>query len=421
MLKITLKTAIVLANCLSPLFQAVAGLAVAARQNSVTFSDAPTASIGAAYFMSNDPSGNYVFSADIGPDAKLTLAKGYYTGGNGSHGVGPTPDALFSQGAMISSKTYDVVIAVNAGSNTITAFQVDQTNPTNLVMIGSPVYSGGDFPVSVAINEVGNMVCALNSGTINGVSCFQFDPKIGLTPLANATRYLNLEQTTPPSGPDNTVGQVIFRKYDTALVVIVKGAQFNTPVTPGHLAEWDINPDGSLSENFNTVIGGVSGCGISEIPGMNALIVPDSFTGYVIFDLAAAIHDPAVKGQSVLIPGQEATCWIGYSVITKNFYLTDFGTSMIYEINVDENLKGTLVKSHLLDEYDGPLHFEINHVLGQERMYLLAGNNSALEVFNINGVGQLEQIQKLDIGTPIRHAGLPLDPNDVFGMVTYMI
>jgi hypothetical protein len=41
-------------------------------------------------------------------------------------------------------------------------------------------------------------------------------------------------------------------------------------------------------------------------------------------------------------------------------------------------------------------------------MYLLAGNNSALEVFNINGVGQLERIQKLDIGTPIRQAGLPL-------------
>ncbi len=41
-------------------------------------------------------------------------------------------------------------------------------------------------------------------------------------------------------------------------------------------------------------------------------------------------------------------------------------------------------------------------------MYLLAGNNSALEVFNINGVGQLERIQKLDIGTPIRQSGLQL-------------
>ncbi|KAF8333261.1 hypothetical protein F5887DRAFT_1260779 [Amanita rubescens] len=323
MLKITLKTAIVLANCLSPLFQAVAGLAVAARQNSVTFSDAPTASIGAAYFMSNDPSGNYVFSADIGP-----------------------------------MQNWDIILEEMAGSNTITAFQVDQTNPTNLVMIGSPVYSGGDFPVSVAINEVGNMVCALNSGTINGVSCFQFDPKIGLNPSGKRDTVFEPRTNYTPLRP---------RQY--TLVVIVKGAQFNTPVTPGHLAEWDINPDGSLSENFNTVIGGVSGCGISEIPGMNALIVPDSFTGYVIFDLAAAIHDPAVKGQT-----------LSPKLLSHRFrYFDDI------RINVDENLKGTLVKSHLLDEYDGPLHFEINHVLGQERMYLLAGNNSALEVFNING------------------------------------
>src|SRR6266550_309630 len=142
-MKVTLKTAIVLANSLSPLFQAVAG-----QKSSVTFSDNPTASIGAAYceytscfatcltihvVMSNDPSGNYVFSADIGSDAKLvgnsgyhkgnlltllkTLAKGYYTGGNGSHGVGPTPDALFSQGAMFSSESHDVVIAVNVSKH----------------------------------------------------------------------------------------------------------------------------------------------------------------------------------------------------------------------------------------------------------------------------------------------------------------
>lgn len=45
-----------------------------------------------------------------------TLAKGYYTGGNGGHGVGPTPDALFSQGAMTSSKSHDVVIAVNVSA-----------------------------------------------------------------------------------------------------------------------------------------------------------------------------------------------------------------------------------------------------------------------------------------------------------------
>lgn len=155
---------------------------------------------------------------------------------------------------------------------------------------------------------------------------------------------MNLPQTTPVSGPDRTASQVVFRNYDTQLVVIVKGAHFNTPTTPGYLATWDINCDGSLSENFTKMTGGVTNWGISEIPGMDALLVPDAFIGYVIFDLAAAARDATVKGQDVTIPGQEATCWSGYSVITKNFYLTDFGASLIYEININENLNGTLVK-----------------------------------------------------------------------------
>ncbi len=166
----------------------------------------------------------------------------------------------------------------------------------------------------------------------------------GLTPLENATRYLNLTQGLIVSGPDRTASQVVFRNYDTQLAVIVKGAHFNTQVMPGYLATWDINCDGSLSENFIAITGGVEGWGISEIPGRNAILVPDSFIGYVIFDLEAAARDPTAKGQNVIIPGQQATCWSGYSIITKSFYLTDFGTSIIYEVNVNENLNGTLVK-----------------------------------------------------------------------------
>ena len=48
-------------------------------------------------------------------------------------------------------------------------FKIDFDNPALLTMVGSPVFSGGDFPVSLAINNQGTMVCVLNAGTINGV------------------------------------------------------------------------------------------------------------------------------------------------------------------------------------------------------------------------------------------------------------
>jgi hypothetical protein len=49
-------------------------------------------------------------------------------------------------------------------------FNIDPKDPTNLEMIGKPVGSGGEFPVSLAINKAGNSVCTVNGGAINGVA-----------------------------------------------------------------------------------------------------------------------------------------------------------------------------------------------------------------------------------------------------------
>ena len=48
-------------------------------------------------------------------------------------------------------------------------FKIDLENPAKLTMVGSPVSSGGEFPVSIAINDQGTMACALNAGRVNGV------------------------------------------------------------------------------------------------------------------------------------------------------------------------------------------------------------------------------------------------------------
>ena len=111
------------------------------------------------------------------------------TGGIGSHGndAGANgPDALFSQGSVKASASGKILATVNvgfykvhwfridliilqAGSNTISVFSINPSNPTDISMIGSPVGSGGEFPVSVTINSAGDTVCALNGGEVNGV------------------------------------------------------------------------------------------------------------------------------------------------------------------------------------------------------------------------------------------------------------
>lgn len=116
------------------------------------------------------------------------------------------------------------------------------------------------------------------------------------------------------------------------------------PPTPGFLAVWDVATDGSLSPVFKTITpsqGGLLPFSMTVIEGKNALLATDAGVGFDIFDLSTSGGNAS---SVVPIDGQSATCWSSFSNQTGNFYLTDIGTSMVTEVNVDDNLKGSIVK-----------------------------------------------------------------------------
>lgn len=150
---------------------------------------------------------------------------------------------------------------------------------------------------------------------------------------------MNLNQSTPANGPAGTASHIIFSEDNTQLFVSVKGI----PPTPGFLAVWDVASDGSLSEDFNSVApaeGGLLPFSMTLIEGTNALLATDAGVGFDIFDFSSGSNDSSV----VPIEGQSATCWSSFSNQTGNFYLTDIGTSIVTEVNVDQNLKGSIVQ-----------------------------------------------------------------------------
>jgi hypothetical protein len=53
-------------------------------------------------------------------------------------------------------------------------FKINPANPVELVMVGRPVSSKGEFPMSLAINDRGTMACVLNGGAVNGVKYVTF-------------------------------------------------------------------------------------------------------------------------------------------------------------------------------------------------------------------------------------------------------
>ncbi|KAK2460278.1 hypothetical protein APHAL10511_007667 [Amanita phalloides] len=375
-------------------------------------------SYGAVYLMTNEPDGNYVIASQIGADGKLTSQQAIPTLGRGAHGmIYPiTPDALFTQGA-IEISSMGVLAAVNAGSDTISAFSVSESDPISLQRLGSPVWSKGEFPASIAFNRKGDVLCVLNTGFVNGVSCFKVDKTEGLTYIPNTTRHLNLNITTPPTLL-GSASQVIFSEDNKLLIAAIKGTVTNA----GFLAIWDVYPNYSLSHGFRRVAlssGAFLPFSLTVIPGQNALLAADPAMGYDIFSGISA-SKKSVGISAYQIPGQNATCWSTYSSKTGNYYLTDPVESRIMEVSIGQHLKSTIVHYYSIGANTVFLDIAATSVNDRGFLYVLsAATKVAVEVFSLDGPGKAKHIQSQDITTHAKAAGIKIDPNNVIGMATF--
>ncbi|KAF9481112.1 hypothetical protein BDN70DRAFT_831574 [Pholiota conissans] len=382
---------------------------------------------GAAYFITNEPSGNLLIAADIASSGKLTLRRAIDTGGLGAHGITDPvgPDPLFAQGSVKASSAGNIVATVNPGSNTLAVFSINPNDATNLQMIGKPVGSGGEFPMSLTINKAGDTVCALNGGAINGVGCFKVDKTQGLVPISNTVRSLGLNQTTPATGPAGSASHIIFSEDNSQLIASVKGV----PPQPGFLAVWDVAADGSLSADFKSVApqsGGLLPFSMTVIAGKNAILATDAGLGFDIFDFNAVnstqgnSSSTGDRSSANAINGQSATCWSSFSPKTGNFFLTDIGTSTVTEVNVDANLNGTIVKQYPQTAGSGTIDNDVATINGKDFLYVLAANASSIDVLALPAPGKGTSLQKLDIAGPAKSAGITINPNNLQGMTTFV-
>jgi len=373
---------------------------------------------GAAYFMTNEPSGNHILSTAINADGTLTFGKAYSTGGRGVHGLADPigPDGLFSQGSVTVSSGANMLSVVNPGANTAALFSINPTAPEQLTMIGQPVSSGGEFPMSVAINSDGSQVCVLNGGQVNGVQCYSVDDDLGLV-AENGFRSLGLNQTTPASGPPNTASQLTYSEDGRQLIASVKGNP-GPPAAPGFLAVWDIDGSNNLSADFQKVSpgnGGLLPFSMTVINGQNALLATDAGVGFDIFDFSGQNRSSVVP-----IEGQGATCWSSFSPQTGNFYLTDIITDKVTEVNVDSNLKGTIVKQYQQTAGSGTIDNSIASLQNNDFLYIMQPNTTSVSVLSLNAPGQAKNIQSFDIQAPATQFNVEISHNNLQGMATYV-
>ncbi len=98
--------------------------------------------------QTDNPAGNQVIAYDRRPGGTLSEAGADSTGALGGVLSGSVVDHLASQGSLALSPDGSVLIAVNAGSNTVSVLGAHGDR----LQLRQVISSGGVFPVSVAVN-----------------------------------------------------------------------------------------------------------------------------------------------------------------------------------------------------------------------------------------------------------------------------
>lgn len=166
--------------------------------------------------VEGEPGNSVVVYVRDATDGTLERVGLFDTGGLGGNAQLPT-DALGSQDSLIVSENKICVLASNAGSDTITSFQILDGYLLHRVGIYP---SSGSFPVS--LTQHGSAVYVLNSGGQTNISGFHFDELTCiLVPVAGSTIDLPSVQENPPIFLFSPV-QIAFTSNGRGLLVSLK-------------------------------------------------------------------------------------------------------------------------------------------------------------------------------------------------------
>lgn len=289
----------------------------------------------AVFVQTDDPAGNSIRVFDRADDGTLLAAGTYKTGGLGGTESGAPVDALASQSSLVYNADHRLLLAVNAGSDTVTVFAVAGDRLVRLEVI----WSGGSFPTSIAVH--GDTAYVLNAGGDGSVAGFRLTP-FGLIPLPGSTRSLGLGNTTPPvfiSAP----AQAVISPDGEHLVVTTKN--HNTILT------YALNAAGRIVSGATTNPSANAVPFAAVFDGSGDLLVTEAGNSSLTdYRLAA---DGTLTARGSVQDGQAALCWIqgagGY------FYGANAGSASISAFSVGAGGQVGLVNPTAANTNAGPI------------------------------------------------------------------
>jgi 6-phosphogluconolactonase (cycloisomerase 2 family) len=355
---------------------AAVALAVPAAAGAATAHTSPGGGASPAVFVQTDnTAGNQVVAYARASDGTLTLAGTYPTGGLGGQLTGSVVDHLASQGSLQYDAAQHLVIAVNAGSNSLTVFGAHGTRLHQRQIIGS----GGEFPVSIAIR--GNLVYALNGLRGGSVQGYRLSPAGRLAFLRGSHRRLHLSQSATPQFT-NTPGQVAFSPSGSQLIVTTKANGNDIDV-------FGVQPSGRLSASPVVNSEGSTVPFAINFDQAGHLVIADAGTNALsTFSLGS---DGTVTLIDSVGTGQAATCWVAPAGGT--LFASNAGSANIsgYTSSASGNL--TLLGQTSTD----PGTVDATATPDGQFLYVQTGANGIVDEFGVGTGGSLTSVGSVTV------------------------
>jgi len=351
-----------------------AALAITAPAEAATVPHHPYGGAGRVVLVQTDnTAGNQVVVYDRAGDGTLSQAGAYATGGLGGQTAGSAADHLSSQGSLGYDRRDGLVVAVNAGSNTVSVFGIRRDQLRLHQVIGS----GGTFPVSVAVH--GDLVYVLNAengGSVQGYRVF-----FGrLFPVPGSARPLGLDPAATPQFT-HTPGQVAFSPDGSKLIVTTKANGNDIDV-------FGVRAGGSLpaSPVVNSEPGTVP-FGVTFDPAGHLVVAETGINAVATYALN---RDGSITLIDAVPTGQSATCWVASD--GRFLFASNAGSASESGYSASASGQLTLTGQTAAD----PATIDASATPGSRFLYVQAGPG-IVDEFAVTPAGSLTEIGSVTV------------------------
>ena len=329
---------------------------------------------GAVFTLTNEAEGNRVAAFSRAPDGTLSLDTYVPTGGLGSG------DRLGSQGALTLTEDGRFLLAVNAGSQDVSVFELVGGAQLKLV---SRTPSLGERPISVAESE--HVVYVLNAGGAGAIQGFWLGRRGDLTAIPRSQQ--------PLSSDVANAAEVRVTPRARQVIVTERATQ--------HIDMFSLDAWGRARPVQAFASAGSTPFGF-DVTHDGELIVTEAGAG------ALSSYDVDERRGVSLITGpvpnqQPSACWVAVTPDDRVAFVSNTASASVSSYAIDRHGRLSLREAVAADFGEGAAPIDLEVDQRGAHLYVLARGLRSIEAFavegaNLESIGSSEELPPFSVG-----------------------